>query len=293
MMNRDSIIVVRKRRKKREKGHGSSAWKIAFADFTLSMMAVFLVLWLVSMTTQDQKNLIAKYFQDPVGYFEDGGGRDPINLDGWNNARDSNVEKLMQRPEDVQNMPLWQVFEELKETGLSRIMQDFSGNLKLDYLPQGVRITIVEDSGHPMFHKGDSYLTPYYEDLILRLAPHLRKTQRAITVVGHSDSSVFLKKSASDNWRLSSARANEARRTLVYGGFPEDKIIQITAMADQAPLNRVDPSDSINRRVEFMILTKETEEILVRIFNPDKKKSPLNSGEMNDARKGARLNQLP
>ena len=41
-------IVVRRRSKK---GHGeahSGAWKVAFADFTLAMMALFMVLWIIN-----------------------------------------------------------------------------------------------------------------------------------------------------------------------------------------------------------------------------------------------------
>jgi len=39
--------VVIKRVKKVEGGHHGGAWKIAFADFALALMAFFLVLWLI------------------------------------------------------------------------------------------------------------------------------------------------------------------------------------------------------------------------------------------------------
>ena len=55
------IIIV----KKKGKGHGAhhgGAWKVAYADFVTAMMAFFLLLWLLNVTTDDQKKGIAQYF---------------------------------------------------------------------------------------------------------------------------------------------------------------------------------------------------------------------------------------
>src|SRR5919201_2572259 len=66
-MNRDreTIIIVRKK-KAHGHGHHGGAWKVAFADFMTSMMALFLVLWLVTQSS-DVRAAIAGYFQDPLG----------------------------------------------------------------------------------------------------------------------------------------------------------------------------------------------------------------------------------
>ena len=58
------IIIVRK--KVRGGGHHGGAWKVAFADFMTAMMALFLVLWIVTQST-DIKSSIAGYFTDPLG----------------------------------------------------------------------------------------------------------------------------------------------------------------------------------------------------------------------------------
>ena len=62
---RETIIVVRKK-KGHGGGHHGGAWKVAFADFMTSMMALFLVLWLVTQSS-DVRAAIAGYFQDPLG----------------------------------------------------------------------------------------------------------------------------------------------------------------------------------------------------------------------------------
>lgn len=46
-------------------GHHGGAWKVAYADFVTAMMAFFLLMWLLNMTTKEQKNAISNYF-DPT-----------------------------------------------------------------------------------------------------------------------------------------------------------------------------------------------------------------------------------
>jgi chemotaxis protein MotB len=58
--NRPVIIV--KKKKHGEHGHHGGAWKVAYADFVTAMMAFFLLLWLLNVTTEEQKQGIAQYF---------------------------------------------------------------------------------------------------------------------------------------------------------------------------------------------------------------------------------------
>lgn len=48
-------------------GFHAGAWKVAYADFVTAMMAFFLLLWLLNITTDDQKAGISNYF-DPKTY---------------------------------------------------------------------------------------------------------------------------------------------------------------------------------------------------------------------------------
>jgi chemotaxis protein MotB len=55
-------IIIIKRVKKTPHAHHGGAWKIAYADFVTAMMAFFLLMWLISMTTEEQKVGLAEYF---------------------------------------------------------------------------------------------------------------------------------------------------------------------------------------------------------------------------------------
>jgi chemotaxis protein MotB len=71
--NEATIIIKKKKRKGGHDGHHSSAWKVAYADFVTAMMAFFLLLWLLSVTTDDQRRGIADYF-DPGAVAESTSG---------------------------------------------------------------------------------------------------------------------------------------------------------------------------------------------------------------------------
>ncbi|MDF1686095.1 MAG: chemotaxis protein MotB [Parvibaculaceae bacterium] len=57
----ESTIIIKKVKKSGHAHHGG-AWKIAYADFVTAMMAFFLLMWLISMTTPEQKQGLADYF---------------------------------------------------------------------------------------------------------------------------------------------------------------------------------------------------------------------------------------
>ncbi len=60
--NGEAPTIIIKRIKKIEGGHHGGAWKVAYADFVTAMMAFFLMLWLLSTTTKEQKEGLAEYF---------------------------------------------------------------------------------------------------------------------------------------------------------------------------------------------------------------------------------------
>ena len=55
-------IVVRRRRKSHTDHLPHGSWKIAYADFVTAMMAFFLLMWLVNITTEEDKKKISDFF---------------------------------------------------------------------------------------------------------------------------------------------------------------------------------------------------------------------------------------
>jgi chemotaxis protein MotB len=57
------IIIVK--RFKKDAAHHGGAWKVAYADFVTAMMAFFLVMWLVTAVSKEQRAAIFDYFKNP------------------------------------------------------------------------------------------------------------------------------------------------------------------------------------------------------------------------------------
>jgi chemotaxis protein MotB len=60
--NEENATIIIKKVVKGGGGHHGGAWKVAYADFVTAMMAFFLLLWLLNVTTSEQKAGIADYF---------------------------------------------------------------------------------------------------------------------------------------------------------------------------------------------------------------------------------------
>lgn len=79
------VIIKRKGKKGHHDEHGG-AWKVAFADFTLAMMALFMVLWIVQPQARSQSPSAGELMLNPMvdggaGVF-DGTSRLPLDLEG-------------------------------------------------------------------------------------------------------------------------------------------------------------------------------------------------------------------
>src|SRR5438128_12345831 len=58
----DNTVVIKRIKKSGHAGHHGGAWKVAYADFVTAMMAFFLLMWLINVTSPEQKTGIAEYF---------------------------------------------------------------------------------------------------------------------------------------------------------------------------------------------------------------------------------------
>jgi len=183
-----------KRVKKVAGGHHGGAWKVAYADFVTAMMAFFLVMWLVTAVSKEQRAAIFDYFKNPSmepgksvkpapGQMGPGGAStSPINLGGGLDAPKSSQQKTEKIGATIQSEPakpidlktedqkaaeaeelkklleqkqLDALMQDLKEAiNKSQALQPFKDQLLLDITPEGLRIQIVDKQNRPMFDTG-------------------------------------------------------------------------------------------------------------------------------------------
>lgn len=60
--SKKNIIIIKRKKKSGPPPHHGGSWKVAYADFVTAMMAFFLLMWLLNVTSVEQKKGIASYF---------------------------------------------------------------------------------------------------------------------------------------------------------------------------------------------------------------------------------------
>lgn len=85
--------IIKKIIKKGHGGHHGGSWKVAYADFVTALMAFFLVMWLLAISSEAGREALAEYFNELTMYdavfngglpsaFTDGGAKQPSILEG-------------------------------------------------------------------------------------------------------------------------------------------------------------------------------------------------------------------
>lgn len=283
MRDHGTVIVKRKSRHKGE-GHHGGAWKVAFADFALAMMALFMVLWILAVSSEQERETVSSQLRD-YSVFE--GSSSPYLLGGTPFPADLQGQPVAQIPgqatqlQDVSlaTQPLLspddlrpgRVESEQDKRQLAILIgqlaerQGMEDNLQLDVVPEGLRIQIHDHGDKPMFDRGSARLAGDFEQLLKTLAPVFEKVENRLLISGHTDSVRYVSQHYS-NWDLSGARAQNVRQLLQLAGVPAGRVLQVVAMADQAPFNLEDPTSGDNRRVELMLLSEQAEQLLLQLY---------------------------
>jgi chemotaxis protein MotB len=270
------IIIVK--RKVNAAGHHGGAWKVAYADFVTAMMAFFMVMWLVTATTPEQRAAMFEYFKNPSmeeghsvkaapGQAGPGGASTAvINLHGGLDAAASSKDKgdslakAETQASAEEKKQLESLMEELRKAiDKSQALQPFKDQLLLDITPEGLRIQIVDKLNRPMFDLGSSSLKGYTTEILHELAVYLNTVPNRISLSGHTDNKPYVGGRGYTNWELSADRANAARRALLEGGLDTAKISRVVGLASAVLFNKQNPLDPINRRISIIVMTKKAE----------------------------------
>ncbi|HVN72689.1 MAG TPA: flagellar motor protein MotB [Desulfomonilia bacterium] len=246
---KEQSIIIKKYKKKGDEGHGGS-WKVAYADFVTAMMAFFLLLWLLSMTSQQKKIALSQYFLN-YSIFERGGGSAVAPIPDVTGKAIFQVGKgatKSQSPStmvvsDLANKINKEVGEKLKEFQDRVLVFDDNGNL---------RIEIIDTGGTSFFNVGGIELSETGKSVIKGIAPALKGLDKKIIIEGHTDSLGY-KGLNFTNWELSTQRAAAARVELEKNGIPPNQIEMVAGYADTKPFIRNNPSDPKNRRISLVV----------------------------------------
>lgn len=306
-MSKQEHVVIKRSKSKSHGDHHGGAWKVAFADFMIALMALFLVLWIMQVVDQDERRAIVTSLNDTSIFsssfgnpFDSSSSLAPVDLDSSSSVpsraeSDHIVTSFFngngEGPENDSLIPgTFETQEELEL--LAKVVKEkvkqahAQNNVSVEITPQGLRIVLQDDYKQNMFQRGKADITPFFEDLLIAIAPLFKQVQNPLMISGHTDATQYRQRfSSRSNWELSTSRANVARQTLVAGGMPDDRVLQVTGMSDRAPINNDDPNASENRRIELFVMTKPTVEMLETLFGQS------SDSDLNQAKADAAQNQ--
>ena len=279
--NEPRRLIIVKRVVAHDDEHGGQ-WKVAYADFVTAMMAFFLIMWLLSSTTSNDRQVIARYFTSssiftlPAGNGVLNGGKSVMDgadakpvRSGQTKTQVAQQGQQSQQGQQGQQAETTaqardrterQRFEALK-ANLDQIIQsgelkEEASNIDIAMTSEGVRIQIFDRDGEPMFTTGSSDPTPRLMSILDIIGQVLETVPNSIILSGHTDGHP-LKRGNYSNWELSADRANAVRRTLESTGLAPGRIILVEGRAATDPLLPQSPLDPRNRRIAITILRND------------------------------------
>ena len=249
MSNRNAVII-KKVKKVSAAGHHGGAWKVAYADFVTAMMAFFLLLWLLSMVSDEKRARISEYYQTFSLYSESGSSfMSGADDDIFKSSTAGNEKVLTEMVGDDESA------HDIQEN-LSKAISDKLGELEDQVLVEktkdGIRIHLTDNEGSTMFQSGSSEMTAKAKEVLRVIGENIKSLKNRVSIEGHTDALPFAGKQYS-NWELSTERASSARRELEANGLDPKRLISVAGFSDTDPLIKNDPNDARNRRISIIL----------------------------------------
>ncbi|MBA2484304.1 MAG: flagellar motor protein MotB [Nitrosomonas sp.] len=278
--------IVIKRVKKVIGGHHGGAWKIAYADFVMAMMAFFLLMWLLGSTTQGDLEGIADYFRTPLkvalaggsgsgdsSSVIQGGGEDLTRRAGQIKKGDVdekrniiNLEAARAERERRELISLNKLKDKIeKAIEANPALKKFKNQLLLDITTDGLRIQIVDIKNRPMFTSGSADLQSYTQVILRDIGKTLNDVPNRINLTGHTDATPYTSGDKSySNWELSADRANASRRELIAGGMNPEKVLRVVGLSSAVLFDKNDPFNPMNRRISIIVMNEKAEQAIIK-----------------------------
>ncbi|MBC8550230.1 MAG: OmpA family protein [Candidatus Brocadiales bacterium] len=268
-MSKQKAIIIKKVKKGGHAAHHGGAWKVAYADFVTAMMAFFLLLWLLSMSSPEKRIRVSAYFKQFSIYTEGGNSFMGKTSQIFDDA--GTTQELVFRETYGDNYNIDEVNKKQGVKAIGAILnydgttagaakQNSDNNpANVDPKDEGVKIEIVDQKGVAIFKSGSSEMTPKGKEVFSLLSRFIADLPNKIILEGHTDSTKYAGKDYS-NWELSIDRAAAARRALQANGVESSRIIRIAGFADTQPYLKDAPADPRNRRITVILKNAQSDD---------------------------------
>ena len=273
-------IIIIKKKKVIAGGHHGGAWKVAYADFVTAMMAFFLMMWLLSATTEEQRQGIAAYFNPGIPIFaENGGGAGMFggetvysedtktdvqsgtvgeqaeDVSGEDGSTGTSSEDPSGAGEgsDAQFAEVENMFR--GNTGESWVEDPLLKHVSTRVTDKGLIIDVFDLPDSPLFDPGTNQPTAKMFALLEMISRVFGTVTNNIAIVGHIDIEPEMEGSP-DGFALTGGRALITNAIMVEHGVDPQRFERLTGASDRTPAGEGAPSYR-NRRVEITLLRQD------------------------------------
>lgn len=255
-MSKNKAIIVKKVKKVTGGGHHGGAWKVAYADFVTAMMAFFLLMWLLNMTSDEKRAKLSAYFKY-FSIYESGGTSwmeksSEIFGESGENSQKVFADKKNENINNEATTAELNGIEEALKKDIAEKLSDVQDQILVDAVDEGIRIQMIDKEGSLMFEKGNPKLTPKAKEILKLISADIKKYPNQVIIEGHTDSLQYAGSQYS-NWELSTERASSARKELEATGLDPKRITRVAGYADTDPLIKDNKQDPRNRRISITL----------------------------------------
>lgn len=249
----------RRRQHHEEEGHGDSErWLVTYADMLTVLMALFIVLFALSVADKKKFDAFAagargeipaggqSLLEGGTGVQDAGAG---ISLDVHAAAAALKEKESLASRVAAERADLEEAREKIRAALDKKQMAD-AVRFKID--ERGLVVTIITDE--VMFDLGSATLRPSGAAVLDAVAPALKSLTNPVTVEGHTDNLPIRGGRFATNWELSAERATSVLRYVLDRHKVPAKRLSAAGYADQRPVAPNSPAGRpANRRVEVIV----------------------------------------
>lgn len=279
IQNQPPVLIRPKRpRSEDEDNHGN--WKMVYADFATAMMAFFLLLWIGAVSSDEQRDLLADYFNPAAVSRGNSGANAPLagrSVDTIGSmtspaARGETAFPVASPPaltdfgsaNGSQAGDNDSAFDRI-ERDITQILLETGGRDLLEAIAfrqteDGLLIDLIDTPDRPMFASGRAALTEDAKLILSAATNALKRAPNELRLTGHTDASPFAARDY-DNMDLSVDRARAVRWALVEAGLSPDRIVRVEGEGDRAAIQTFNPDAPQHRRVSIAVMRRPSRDL--------------------------------
>lgn len=219
-------------------------WVVSYADFVTMLLALFMVMYAVSMngSKEIQKTL-----------------KNTFNTSSQIELKTEKISTEKVHPQEpTDNKPQDEIFKANNGNAIFEILKTkFANDTSLSVVKED-RGTIIRINDSMLFDEGSAIIKSEAKYTLEKIISELRELDNPIIIEGHTDNKPISTVKYPSNWELSTARATNIIKFLTENNLITPKRLSAVGYGEYMPIadNSTTTGRAKNRRVDIIVLSK-------------------------------------